>query len=144
MRKIAKGGIMRGLIYLFVTVAGCLMATGAWAQCKDKDGYVFVFSACQQQETAGKPDLCQHAPGDDPDYVLFMSNVIVDEVANLSSLGSLFFYVAQSQHGIELQGTSSECFATFEAAAANRKKTIARYRDNFSNVVVKDVAIEEQ
>lgn len=133
---------MRVLPVAILTLAAILGATAAHAQCNEEDGYVFVFSQCQQQEAADPADLCQHAPGEEPEFVLFMSNVILDAAEDRSSLGSLFFYVAKEQHEVELNGTSSQCFATKEAAREHREVTVGRYRDNFENVVVKDVTFD--
>ena len=124
--------------------AATLLAGAAAAQCTEQDGYVFVFSQCQQQEAEEDRGLCYHAPGEEPAFMYFVSNVITDEAENRSSLGSLFFYVAQEQHGVDLQGTSSQCFGTREAAEAHKAETIERYRENFENVVVKDVTFDRE
>ena len=120
------------------------MTAPANAQCTETDGYVYVFSQCQQQETSQSPDLCQHKPGQDPKFMYFVSNVILDEVADRSALGSLFYHVIGAQHDVALNGTSSPCFKTPEAAMENRTQTIARYRDSFENVVVKEVMFDTQ
>ncbi|WP_084396213.1 hypothetical protein [Henriciella aquimarina] len=136
---------MKRIPLITATIAAAAFAGSASAQCTEEDGYVFVFSQCQQQpaESEDKADLCHHEPGEDPAFMLFLSNVILDSAENRSSLGSLFYYVIEEQHGVGLQGSSSQCFETEDAAKAHRATTIERYRDGFENVVVKDVTFEK-
>ncbi|MEQ8556693.1 MAG: hypothetical protein RIB03_00115 [Henriciella sp.] len=136
---------MKRIPLIAASAAAAAFAGTASAQCTEEDGYVFVFSQCLQQEAdgEGETDLCQHAPGEDPAFMLFMSNVIPDSAEDRSSLGSLFYYVIDEQHGVGLQGSSSQCFETKEAASEHRAVTIERYRDNFENVTVKDVTFDK-
>lgn len=134
---------MRIILTASAMGAAALFAGSASAQCTEKDGYVFVFSQCQQQEAEGETGLCQHAPDEDPAFIYLVSNVMEDKAETRSSLGSLFYYIAEEQHGVQLQGTSSQCFETKEAAEEHRAKTIERYRESFENVIVKDVVFDE-
>ncbi|MFX0547590.1 hypothetical protein ACEWPL_018905 [Roseovarius sp. S1116L3] len=131
---------MKSTTLCIVLVMGGMAGTAA-AECTEQDGYVFVFSQCQQQEATGSLDLCQHAPGHDPKFMYFVSNVLPDKAADRSSLGSLFYHVIGAQHDVALNGTSSRCFDTPALARTHRAQTIERYRENFENVVVKDVTL---
>lgn len=138
---------MKSIIATTALVAATLLTGTASAQCNQSDGYVFVTAQCEQQAAdVDEPNLCQQAPDEDKTMLYFISNVIADEASDRSSLGSLFYYVVGDQYGVSLNGSSSQCFETVEAAEEGRADMIKRFREFFNEyeVIVHDVEIDQQ
>ncbi len=138
---------MKSLIATTAFVAARLAAGTASAQCTESDGYVFITAQCEQKAAdVDEPSLCQQAPDEDKTMLYFISNVIADEASDRSSLGSLFYDVVGDQYGVSLNGSSSQCFETAEAAKEGRNDMIERFRQFFSEytVIVHDVKIDQE
>ena len=136
---------MKSIIATTALVAAGLTAGTANAQCKETDGYVFITAQCQQQaKDVEEPGPCEQAPDEEKTMLYFISNVLADEAETRSSLGSMFYYYVGQQHGAGLQGNTSQCFETEEAAEEGRTKAIERFHEFFHeyDIVVKDVEIE--